>query len=98
MIEIEDLPAPLPLACSECMEPLTWIWVHHLRRNIAVVPLRGLDRFSFRIHTCRLTADRTWRHVQKVAPETTRRGARRARLAIAEAKTKNGIEKEARDG
>lgn len=96
MIEIEDLPSPLPTACSTCMEPLTWIFVHHLRRNISVVPLRGVDRFSFRIHTCNLSAARDWRYVQKVAPETTRRGMRRARMVAAAAaeKAKSGSEKD----
>lgn len=100
MIEIEALPSPLPLACSTCCEPLTWIYVHHLARNIAVVPLRGVDRFSFRIHTCDLKPSRDWRYVQKVAPETTRRGMRRARMvaAAAEAKAKNSIEKEKPSG
>lgn len=90
MIEIEDLPSPLPLACSTCMEPLTWVYVHHIRRNIAVIPLRDVDRWSFRLHTCQISNERTWRHVQKVAPETTRRGIRRARMALA----KDSIEKE----
>lgn len=96
MTEIEDLPSPLPLACSTCCEPLTWIWVHHLARNIAVIPLRDVDRFSFRIHTCNLSAARDWRYVQKVAPETTRRGMRKARLvaAAAASKAKSSTEKE----
>lgn len=88
MIQIDDLPDPTPLACSTCMSPLTWIWVHHLRRNVAVIPVSGVDRWTFRIHTCRLTADRTWRNVQVVDPRTARHGARRARAAIA-AKTKS---------
>lgn len=95
MIEIESLPTPVPRACSTCNEPLTWVYVHHLARNIAVIPLRGVDRFSFRIHTCNLSSARDWRYVQKVAPETTRRGMRRARMvaAAAEAKAKSSIEK-----
>jgi len=93
--EVEALPEDAPRYCTTCMEPLTWIHVFHLNRNVAVVPLGEPDRFSFRIHTCALPGPaRTWRHVQKVAPETTRRGARRARLAIAEAKAKSGNEKE----
>ncbi len=96
MIEIEDLPSPLPLACSTCMEPLTWVYVHHIRRNVAVVPLRGVDRFSFRIHVCDLKPARDWRYVQKVSAETTRRGMRKARLvaAAAESKAKSSTEKE----
>jgi hypothetical protein len=93
VIEIDDLPDPVPLACSTCMEPLTWIWVHHLRRNIAVVPLKGVDRWSFRIHTCQMKAERTWRNVQRVPPELTRRGARRARAVLA-AQAKKRTEKE----
>jgi hypothetical protein len=83
MIEIESLPDPVPLACSSCMEPLTWIYVHHLKRNVAVIPLRGVDRWSFRLHTCRLSAERTWRNVQREEPETARRGARRVRAVLA---------------
>lgn len=97
MIEIDDLPNPVPLACSTCMEPLTWIWVHHLRRNIAVVPLGQPDRFSFRIHTCSLKPERTWRHMQKVSPELTRRGARKARAVLA-AKAQKRSDKEKTDG
>ena len=82
MIEIESLPSPLPLACSTCCEPLTWIYVHHIGKNIAVIPLRDVDRFSFRIHTCSLAPARDWRHVQRVSPRTARRGARRARAAL----------------
>lgn len=83
MIEIDDLPDPLPLACSNCWEPLTWVWVHHLKRNVAVIPLREPDRFSFRIHTCELKPERTWRHVQRVSPAVQARGARRARAVLA---------------
>lgn len=81
-IIIEDLPNPVPLACSTCMEPLTWIYVHHLARNVAVIPLRGLDRWSFRLHTCVLKPERTWRNVQRESPETATRGARRARAVL----------------
>jgi hypothetical protein len=88
VIEIESLPDNAPLACSTCMEPLTWIYVHHLKRNVAVIPLRGVDRWSFRLHTCRLTGERTWRNVQRVAPELTKRGAKRASAALAAAKAK----------
>ena len=84
MIEIDDLPRPLPLACSTCNEPLTWVYVHHIGKNIAVIPLRDVDRFSFRIHTCTLRAERTWRNVQRYPARQLRRGARRAR-AIFEA-------------
>lgn len=93
MIEIDDLPNPTPLACSSCMEPLTWIWVHHLRRNVAVIPLHGVDRWSFRLHTCQIKPERTWRNVQREHPETARRGARRARAVLA-AKAKTRIDKE----
>lgn len=86
MIEIEDLPNPVPLACSSCMEPLTWIYVHHLKRNVAVIPLRGVDRWSFRLHTCPLKPERTWRNVQLEPPETATRGARRARAVLASKK------------
>lgn len=81
MIEIEEPPDTL--ACSTCMNPLTWIWVHHLSRNIAVIPVHDVDRYTFRIHTCTLKAERTWRNVQRVSPELTRRGARRARAVLA---------------
>lgn len=97
MIEIEDLPSPLPLACSTCMEPLTWVFVHHIRRNVAVVPLRGPDRFSFRIHTCNLPPARDWRNVQRYPPRALRRGAKRAKAifeATAAEKRKERIEKE----
>lgn len=97
MIEIEDLPSPVPLYCTTCMEPLTWIYVHHLKRNIAVVPLREPDRFSFRIHTCELKPERTWRHVQRVTPEIARRGANRAKAVLAAAAKQKLIEKESRD-
>ena len=96
MIEIDDLPRPLPLACSTCNEPLTWIWVHHIGKNIAVVPLRDVDRFSFRIHTCTLGAERTWRNVQRYSPRALRRGARRARAVLAAAAEKR-TEKEQPD-
>jgi hypothetical protein len=82
-IEIESLPDPVPLACSSCMEPLTWIYVHHLERNVAVIPLRGVDRWSFRLHTCTLKPERTWRNVQREHPEVAQRGARRVRAVLA---------------
>lgn len=97
MIEIEDLPSPLPLACSTCCEPLTWVYVHHLQRNIAVIPLREPDRFSFRIHTCDLKPDRTWRYIQLVSPETTTKGRSEARLVAVQAMKKLN-EKENRRG
>lgn len=88
MIEIEEPPDDQQ-ACSTCMSPLTWIYVHHLRRNVAVVPVQnGIDRYTFRLHTCPLTVERTWRHVQLVDPKITKRGARRAR-AVLDAKTKS---------
>lgn len=85
MIEIEDLPSPLPLACSTCMQPLTWVYVHHLQRNVAVIPLGEPDRFSFRIHTCDIKPERTWRYIQLVPPETTERGRSEARLVAVQA-------------
>lgn len=84
MIEIEDEPLE-PRACSTCMSPLTYIYVYHISKTIAVVPVSGVDRMTFRLHTCRLEPARTWRHVQKVDPVITRRGARRARAALAAA-------------
>lgn len=86
MITIEEPPVD-QRACSTCMSPLTWIYVHHLSRNVAVVPVRDIDRYTFRLHTCPLTAERTWRNVQRVDPKITRRGARRVRAVLA-AKTK----------
>lgn len=85
MIEIPDEPLE-PRACSECMSPLTYIYIYHLKRVAAVIPLSGLDRFSFRLHTCALKPERTWRHVQKVDPRTTKRGAAKARAVLAERK------------
>lgn len=84
MIQIDEPPGVM--ACSTCMEPLTWIYVFHLSRTIAVVPLRGEDRWSFRLHTCPMgdadTARRPWKYVQTQSPETARRGARRARAVL----------------
>ena len=97
MLQIDDLPSPLPLACGQCQEPLTWIWVHHLRRNISVVPLRGVDRFSFRIHTCTLRHERDWRNVQRYPPRALRRGARRARALYEAAIADKRTEKEQPD-
>jgi hypothetical protein len=81
MIQIEEPPDVR--ACTTCMSPLTWIWVHHLSRNVAVVPVAGVDRFTFRIHTCELKAERTWRHLERYPPEVRSRGARRARAVLA---------------
>lgn len=84
VIEVDEPPDVR--ACSECMSPLTWIYVHHLRRNIAVVPVPGVDRMTFRLHTCRSNEDKArkpWRYVQTVEPEIARRGARRARAVLA---------------
>ena len=86
MIQVEEPPDTR--ACSTCMEPLTWIYVHHLGRNVAVIPLKGLDRWSFRLHTCRLAPERTWRTVQLEPPETAMRGAKRVR-AVLNAKKKH---------
>lgn len=83
MIQIEEPPDTR--ACSTCMSPLTWIYVHHLGRNVAVVPVHDIDRWTFRLHTCPLTAERTWRHVQRVDPKVAKRGARRARAVLAAA-------------
>lgn len=88
MIQIEALPDPVPRYCTTCMHPLTWVYVHHLQRNVAVVPLDGPDRFSFRIHTCSLKPDRTWRYVETVPRGKTVRGRRQARLAAAAATQK----------
>jgi len=84
MIQVEEPPDVR--ACSTCMLPLTWIFVHHLNRNIAVVPVRDIDRWTFRIHTCELKPERTWRSVQTQHPETARRGARRAKAVLDEKK------------
>lgn len=97
MIEIEDLPSPLPKACSTCMEPLTWVYVHHIHRNVAVVPLEGPDRFSFRIHTCNLRRERDWRNVQRYPPRALRRGARRVRAALEAAAAQRLTEKDGPD-
>lgn len=82
-ITIDDLPDPVPRACSSCMSPLTWVWLHHLSRNVAVVPVSGVDRFTFRVHTCDMKPERTWRNVQLVDPKVAARGARRARAVLA---------------
>lgn len=91
MIEIEDEPQE-PRACSECMNPLTYIYVYHLKRTIAVIPMPGVDRMTFRLHTCVLKPERTWRHVQKVDPRTTKRGAAKARAVLAERKARKPID------
>jgi hypothetical protein len=84
VIEIPDEPQE-PKACSTCMNPLTYIYVYHINKTIAVIPVKGVDRMTFRLHTCRLEPARTWRHVQRVDPQTVRRGARRASAALAAA-------------
>lgn len=81
MIQIDE--APETRACSTCMSPLTWIYVYHLQRTIAVIPVQGLDRMTFRLHTCVLKPERTWRHVQKQDPRTAKRGAAKARAELA---------------
>lgn len=81
MIEIEEPPDVR--ACSTCMSPLTWVYIYHLSRTVAVIPVHDVDRFTFRIHTCTLKPERTWRNVQRVAPELTKRGAKRARAVLA---------------
>jgi len=83
VIEIEE-PPPFREACSTCMSPLTWIWVYHVKRMVAVVPVEGVDRFTFRIHTCELKPERTWRYVERVHPKTRERGARRANAVLAQ--------------
>jgi hypothetical protein len=86
VIEIEDPPAIA--GCSECASPLGWLYSAKKKIWISVV---RIDDNTFRLHTCAVFGQsRSWRHVQKVAPETTRRGIRRARMALA----KNSIEKE----
>lgn len=100
-IEIDDPPDTR--ACSTCMQPLTWIYVYHLSRTIAVVPVRDVDRWTFRLHTCP-TEDRDkhrhpWKYVQTQSPETARRGARRARAVLAaKAKRRKCIEEETDHG
>lgn len=84
MIEIQEPPTYRD-ACSSCMKPLTYVYVFHLARTVAVVPVHDIDNYTFRIHTCELKPERTWRNVQRVDPQTTKRGARRARAALAAA-------------
>lgn len=84
MIEIEEPPEGRT-CCSTCMNPLTWVYLFHQQRTVAVVPVHDIDRFTFRIHTCELKPERTWRNVQRVDPKTAKRGARRARAALAAA-------------
>lgn len=81
MITIEE--PPTREACSTCMKPLTFVYAFHLGRTVAVVPAEGPDRFTFRIHTCEMHPEKTWRHVQRVDPKVTQRGARRARAVLA---------------
>jgi hypothetical protein len=81
VITIEEPPDTR--ACSTCMSPLTWIYVHHLSRNVAVIPVSDVDRFTFRIHTCTLKPERTWRNVQREHPDVARRGAKRVRAVLA---------------
>jgi len=93
VIEVDDPPDVR--ACSECMSPLTYIYVFHLSRTVAVVPVSGVDRMTFRLHTCRSDEDkarRPWRYVQTVEPEIAHRGAKRARAVLA-AKTKSAPKK-----
>lgn len=94
MIEVAEPPDVR--ACSECMSPLTWIYVFHLSKTIAVVPVLGEDRMTFRLHTCRMDqekAKKPWRYVQTVEPEIARRGAKRARAVLAAKKTKRTDER-----
>lgn len=94
MIQVDEPPDVR--ACTTCMHPLTWIWVHHLSRNVAVVPVEGLDRWTFRLHTCRVDEEkskRPWKYVQTQSPETARRGAKRARMVLA-SKNKRRTEEE----
>lgn len=96
MIQVDDPPDVR--ACSSCMQPLTWIYVHHLGRNISVVPVPDVDRWTFRLHTCRLDEDKSkhpWRYVQQQDPKVAKRGARRAR-AVLDAKRKKLNEEDAR--
>lgn len=101
MTVIEVAEPPDVRACSECMSPLTWIYVFHLSKTVAVVPVLGVDRMTFRLHTCRIDEDKArkpWRYVQKVEPETARRGARRARAVLAakaKTRTEEGEHREA---
>jgi hypothetical protein len=65
------------------MSPLTFVYIYHLSRTVAVVPVQGVDRFTFRIHTCDMKPERTWRNVQIVDPKVAARGARRVRAVLA---------------
>lgn len=72
------------------MSPLTWIWVYHVKRMVAVVPVQGADRFTFRIHTCDLAPERTWRYVERYPARVRERGARRAAAAIPKSRAAAG--------
>lgn len=90
MIQIEEPPDIA--GCSECVSPLGWLWSAKKKIWISVV---RIDDETFRLHRCAVFGQaRSWRHVQKVAPETTRRGIRRARMALAN----SSIEKEKPNG
>jgi hypothetical protein len=80
VIQIDE--APNVHACSTCMSPLTWIYVYHLQKTVAVVPMPGPDRMNFRLHTCPLKPGRTWKHVQIYPPRVAHRGAARARAEL----------------
>jgi len=50
------------------------------------VPVSGEDRWTFRLHTCRLDEEKSrkpWKYVQTQPPEVATRGARRARAVLA---------------
>jgi hypothetical protein len=78
VIEIEE--PPTIVGCSECSSVLGWLYSAKKRIWISVV---RVDDETFRLHTCPVFGQsKSWRHVQKVSPDTTRRGIRRARMAL----------------
>lgn len=82
MIEIENPPDTR--ACSTCMSPLTWIYVFHLDRTVAAVPVAGPDRFTFRLHLCDASpVQAQWRYAETQPPEVRERGAALARAVLA---------------
>jgi hypothetical protein len=82
VIEIEH--PPTIAACSTCMSPLTWIYVFHLGRTVAAVPVDGPDRFTFRLHLCGASPMQAqWRYAETQPPEVRQRGAALARAVLA---------------
>lgn len=80
MIEIEDPPAIA--ACSECSNPLGWMY--SAKKSVWISVIRdAVDPDVYRIHRCAVFGQpSSWRHIQKQAPETTRAGLRRARQEL----------------